>query len=275
MSKDKSPHASISFTAHYTGEMWQKLGLSHPALATTKGKRLHHLLTPLEAFAKLFFGVSIGKTLTVRHHLIDKRIKAFINAHPDAQIVEIAAGLSPRGWRFLKHYLDISYTEVDLPAMSMLKQTRARDLPAPVPAFFAADLLADDLTPIFDTLDANRPLLIVSEGLINYFSLDMLGQLSQRLAAQAAKFSTGMWLTENYPYSNKSSYNALVKVAGATLGALSKSDFSFYFYTPAEATDFFTQHGFQQSSIFQPSQEDTAENHQHLGDTVWIIELYR
>lgn len=268
-----SPHASISFTAHYTGEMWQKLGLSHPALATKKGKRLHQLFAPIETFAKTFFGVTMGKTLTVRHALMDKRIDAFITKHPDAQIIEVAAGLSPRGWRFLQKHPKLTYAEIDLPAMSQLKQSRADNLPQPIPQFFAADLLEDDLDVIFDQFDTNKPLMIVSEGLINYFNLDLLGRLSQRLSEQLDKFPHGIWLTENYPYSDKASYNALVKVASAALRKLSKSSFSFYFFQPSEAVNFFLGHGFSSGDVYQPTADDSPENNAHLGDTVWVLEL--
>lgn len=272
-SGEKSPHASISFTAHYTGQMWQKLGLSHPALATQKGERLHKILAPVEAVAKTFFGVTMGKTLTVRHALMDKRIDAFIAAHPNAQIVEVAAGLSPRGWRYLQKYTGIAYAEVDLPDMSALKKARAEGLPKPTPQFFAADLLADDLDVIFNRFDTSRPLMIVSEGLINYFTLDMIGSLSERLATQLRKFPNSLWLTENYPYSDKASYNALVKVAGTVLRTLSKSSFSFYFDKPKDAITFFTEHGYVSGDVFQPTEDSRPENNQHLGDTVWVMEF--
>lgn len=274
MSKEnQSPHASISFTAHYTGEMWQKLGLSHPALATKKGKQLHKLVAPLEWFAQRFFGVTMNKTLTTRHSMIDARVEALITQHPNLQILEIAAGLSPRGWRFLQKHPQIHYAELDLPAMSALKQQRAENLPAPKPAFFAADLFSEELAAVFNTFDTKKPLLIISEGLINYFSLPMLGTLSQTLANQLAPFTKGMWITENYPYSNKASYNALVKTAAFSLRSITRSSFSFYFTQPNDITQFFTQHGFATANVYQPSQPHTAENAKHLGDTVWIVEM--
>jgi hypothetical protein len=40
MTQQLSKHRHISFTAHYTGYIWYQMGISHPALATTKGKTL-------------------------------------------------------------------------------------------------------------------------------------------------------------------------------------------------------------------------------------------
>ena len=36
--------ATISPTAHYTGFVWARHGLSHPALVTAEGRALFHLL---------------------------------------------------------------------------------------------------------------------------------------------------------------------------------------------------------------------------------------
>lgn len=268
-----SKHASISFTAHYTGEMWQKLGLSHPALATQKGKQLHQLLSPIEWFANTFFGVTTNKTLTARHQLMDDVAEKFISQYPNAQVVEIAAGLSPRGWRFLQKHPDISYTEIDLPAMSALKQEKATNLPKPIPNFQALDVIQDDLQNFFHQLDKSRPILIITEGLINYFSLEVLAKLANKLANHIKDFEHNMWVTENYPLSTSASYNRLVTVASKALGKLTKSSFSFYFLEPNHLIQFFQKAGFNQVNVYQPSQTHEANNEQHLGDTVWVIAL--
>lgn len=273
MEKQPSEHASISFTAHYTGEMWQKLGLSHPALATKRGKQLHKLMYPIEWFANTFFGVTTNKTLTSRHHLIDQCAIKFIEKFPNTQVVEIAAGLSPRGWRFLQNHADISYAEIDLTAMSQLKQTKSQNLPAPTPSFHTIDIIKDDLSDFFNELDKNRPVLIITEGLINYFSLDVLAKLSQKLAKHLQAFSNTAWITENYPFSTNKNYNKLVKTASFALGKLTKSSFSFYFDKPASLIDFFQKNGFTKVDIYQPSQKNTPENSAHLGDTVWVVML--
>ena len=113
VANDLSPHRHISFTAHYTGYMWYLLGLSHEQLTTHKGKQLVSLLQPLELFSEKFIGHSIRSSLKLRHGLIDQRIHHLIKLHPNLQIVEIAAGLSPRGWRFRKQYPAITYIEID------------------------------------------------------------------------------------------------------------------------------------------------------------------
>jgi O-methyltransferase involved in polyketide biosynthesis len=45
-----------------------------------------------------------------------------IQEYPNLQVLEIACGLSPRGWWFRQHYPDICYRELDLPDMAQTKQ---------------------------------------------------------------------------------------------------------------------------------------------------------
>lgn len=270
---ERSPHASISFTAHYTGQMWQKLGWSHPALATAKGRWLHRLVAPVEWLVTKIFHTSMGHTLMVRHQLIDDRITAFLQTYPNAQLVEIAAGLSPRGWRFLQQYPDLTYVEVDLPNMAAQKKQRLAQIEGKTPKVLAVDLLQDDLTPIFSKFDVHKPVLVIAEGLINYFSLPVLAQLSQRLAEQLKPFTVGTWITENYPLADHAKIAWLINQSSRSLRLLSRSQFSFYFDKPKPAIHFFNQQGFSQVDVWQPSQFQQVNNSQHLGDLVWVLQM--
>ena len=50
---------SISPTAHYTGEVWARNGLSHPGLRTAQGRVLYASLQPVMAVSQQLFGVSL------------------------------------------------------------------------------------------------------------------------------------------------------------------------------------------------------------------------
>ncbi|EOR10657.1 hypothetical protein F896_00075 [Acinetobacter genomosp. 15BJ] len=52
MTQQLSKHRHISFTAHYTGYIWYQMGISHPALATAKGKTLAALVHPMALLHK-------------------------------------------------------------------------------------------------------------------------------------------------------------------------------------------------------------------------------
>jgi O-methyltransferase involved in polyketide biosynthesis len=108
----------ISPTAHYTGYVWFAHGQSHEAFATRTGKLMYQALRGANAIAAATGLPSLEGMLLARHRLIDLRLAEAIEAGEISQIVEVACGLSPRGWRFRARYGDrITYVEADLPGM--------------------------------------------------------------------------------------------------------------------------------------------------------------
>lgn len=269
--QDLSPHRHISFTAHYTGYIWYLLGISHERLATAKGKQLATLLHPFETLAEKFVGHSVRSTLKLRHRLIDQRLKELIAQHPDLQIIEIAAGLSPRGWRFRQKYPAISYIEVDLPAMAAIKREALQPI-EPDAKVYGCDIFSEQFQQILkQDLDHSRPIAVLSEGLINYFSKDLIGKLSQILSTGFQQFPNGYFISDLYPEPT----HRLAKViwhSSKLLKFLSKSEFQFYFTSPQEAAEFFKTHGFKKTHIRQASNFEHPEEKNHLGDIVWIVE---
>ncbi|XID74456.1 class I SAM-dependent methyltransferase [Alkanindiges sp. WGS2144] len=270
-SQEPSPHRHISFTAHYTGYIWYLLGISHERLATPKGKQLVTLLHPIEMLAEKLLGHSVRSTLKLRHQLIDQRLEQLINQYPHIQIIEMAAGLSPRGWRFRQKYPDISYIEVDLPAMATLKAQALEDI-EPNAQVYSYDIFSPQFQQFLnEKLDHNRPVIVLCEGLINYFSRDLIGQLSQILSTAFKQFPQAYFISDLYP----EPVHKLAKIvwhSGRLLKFLSKSHFNFYFATPVQAQSFFVEHGFEQVFIRQASSFNNPQQEDHLGDFVWIIE---
>src|SRR5258706_10591877 len=113
------PHPeTISPTAHYTGYVWFAHGQSHEAFATRTGKLMYQALRGANFAANAVGLPSLEGMLLARHRLIDLRLSAAIDAGEIGQVIEVAAGLSPRGWRFRTRYGDkLTYVEADLPAM--------------------------------------------------------------------------------------------------------------------------------------------------------------
>lgn len=269
--QDLSPHRHISFTAHYTGYIWYLLGISHERFATSKGKHLATLLYPFETLTEKFVGHSVRSTLKLRHRLIDQRLEQLITQHPDLQVVEIAAGLSPRGWRFRQKYPAISYIEVDLPAMAAIKREALKPID-PDARIYGCDIFSEQFQQILTRdLDPTRPIAVLSEGLINYFSKDLIGQLSQILTTGFQSFPKGYFISDLYPEPT----HRLAKMiwhSSKLLKILSKSEFKFYFTSPQEARDFFKTHGFKTVQIRQASGFEHPEEQNHLGDIVWIVD---
>ena len=95
---------NISPTAHYTGEVWQRAGLSHPWLGTREGRVMVDALHPLMVVSGKLGGPSLESYLLARHRAIDALLTDAVEHHSVGQVIEIAAGMSARGWRFANRY---------------------------------------------------------------------------------------------------------------------------------------------------------------------------
>lgn len=268
--KDASPHRYISFTAHYTGYIWYLLGISHSDLASSKGKRLATLLHPFESLAERFVGGSMRSTLKQRHQLINKRLDELIEQYPNLQIVEIAAGLSPRGWRYRQNNKAITYIEMDLPDMAVAKRLALKKID-PDATVIGVDLFDQAFAEHILALDHSRPLVIISEGLVNYFTKDMLQQLWQSFSQVLHPFTQGFYITDIYPEPVKHKLAKIIWQSSKLLKVLSKSAFSFHFTSPSEVSTFFNQAGFNSVSVYQPKDDNNTSHQDHLGDLVWVI----
>ncbi|MCH7294873.1 class I SAM-dependent methyltransferase [Acinetobacter higginsii] len=276
MTQQLSKHRHISFTAHYTGYIWYQMGISHPALATAKGKTLAALVHPIESWAEKYVGGSMRTTLKQRHSILDSHLKELIEQHPNLQVLEIACGLSPRGWWFRQHYPNITYRELDLPDMAATKQAALQQIESNVDEVLSVDLFTDAFAAAFEVFDPQRPLVIISEGLINYFEKPMLQQLIQAIANYGQSFKELHYLTDIYPEPTQNKLATIIWNSSRLLKWMSRSAFSFHFKNPAEVENFFQEAGFNQVEVLQPKQffeQATLENtQQHLGDLVWVIQ---
>ena len=118
-----SDSARISPTAHYTGYVWARAGLSHPQLVTAEGRALFESVRPAMGVSRLLGGVQLEPYLLTRHRAIDVLLERSIESGAVSQVLEVACGLSPRGWRFHRRYgKRITYVEADLPGMAERKR---------------------------------------------------------------------------------------------------------------------------------------------------------
>ncbi|OTG96887.1 leucine carboxyl methyltransferase [Acinetobacter sp. ANC 4654] len=277
MTQQLSEHRHISFTAHYTGYIWYSMGISHPVFATSKGKMLAKLVHPLESWAEKFVGGSMRTTLKQRHSMIDQHLIQLIERHPDLQVLEIASGLSPRGWNFRQKFPNIDYRELDLPDMARVKTQALQKIDCTSPEVLSVDLFTADFEQAFQVFDPTRPLVIISEGLINYFNKNMLLQLLHAISNYGKNFKELHYLTDIYPEPVKNKLANFIWGCSKLLKLMSRSAFSFHFVHPQQAQSFFQQAGFEQVNITQPQlyfDHQTSSlscNDEHLGDLVWMI----
>jgi O-methyltransferase involved in polyketide biosynthesis len=193
----------ISPTAHYTGYVWFKHGQSHEAFATRTGRWMYQALRGPNLLAQRIHQPTLEGMLLARHRVIDLRLSQAIDAGEIDQIVEVAAGLSPRGWRFRTRYGDrITYVEADLPGMLENKRRILAELGGETPHHrtVSVDALAESgptsIGAICASLDPGRGTAIITEGLINYFDTPTMLGMWRRFAEALRRFPRGLYLSD-------------------------------------------------------------------------------
>ena len=194
----------IGPTAHYTGYVWARNGLSHSELETVEGRIMFDSLQPAMIASRLAGGPTLEAYLLARHRAIDALLDSAVERGEVSQVIEVACGLSPRGWRFAQHYRDkIVYVEADLPAMAARKRLalermgslsdhhRVREV----------DALRDDegpgsLAAIAAELDRDQGLAIITEGLLGYLPPDAVDGIWRRFARALSRFPEGRYISD-------------------------------------------------------------------------------
>ena len=194
----------IGPTAHYTGYVWARNGLSHPDLETHEGRILFDSLQPAMLASRAVGGATLEVYLLARHRAIDALLERAIDSGEVSQVIEVACGLSPRGWRFAQRYgEELVYVEADLPEMAARKRLalermgslgdhhRVREV----------DALRDDdgpgsLAQAASELDPGRGVAILTEGLLGYLPTDAVLGIWRRLARTLSRFPDGRYISD-------------------------------------------------------------------------------
>ena len=166
---------AVSPTAHYTGHVWARNGLSHPELDTWEGRLMFNALEPAMATSGALGGPTLEGLLLARHRVIDDLLTQAIEEQNVRQVIEPACGMSPRGWRFVERYGEaLTYIEGDLLGMADRKRralARMNSL-SDRHRVVELDVLRDDgpgsIAALAASLDRDQGLAIVTEGLLTY-----------------------------------------------------------------------------------------------------------
>lgn len=262
--KNAHDTSSISFTAHYTGFVWYRHGLCGPAFATAQGRLYYTLLQPFEGLARCIIGSDIRTTLLQRHFLIDRELEDLIARHPDLQVLELACGLSPRGHRFASAHAGISYLEADLPGMAARKRALLATLPAAPARHRVVDCNILETTGdqsieavIARECSPARPLVVITEGLVNYFELPVISRVWARLAQVLRGFPLGVYLSDVYPEVEGHRFAGLIRAANRSLKAASRSHFTLHFASDDGICRHLEALGFRHVAAFNPDREST------------------
>jgi O-methyltransferase involved in polyketide biosynthesis len=134
----------------------------------------------------------------------DARLKRAIEAGEVSQVIEVAAGLSPRGWRFTRRYGEqLVYVEADLPGMAEHKRAALQRIGSLGERHRVSeiDVLRDDdgpgsLAAVAGELDPGQGLAIVTEGLLGYLPSDAVAAIWRRFATRLGGFAAGRYLSD-------------------------------------------------------------------------------
>ena len=95
-----SASEAISPTAHYTGYVWARTGSRTPSSRPREGRLMYESVRLPMAAAGALGRPTLERYLLARHRAIDLLLERAIDDGGVTQVIEVAAGLSPRGWRF-------------------------------------------------------------------------------------------------------------------------------------------------------------------------------
>ena len=256
-----SDSSRISITAHYTGYTWYKNNLSAPAFVTPLGKLSYNALAPMNLWSKKNTGIDLESMLLQRHSIIDERLRYYIEEQGVKQVVEFAAGLSPRGWRFMQRYgsQGLRYIEADLPAMStrkrrLLEKNNMRQKGHNV---MQCDILQrqGQLTMehiIGGEFDLNEPVIFITEGLVNYFPLPTIEGVWRRMSMLLKQQGGGVYLSDVIMQNKTHPAAKWMKMGQSMVAGVAHGKVHMHFKDDAAAQQSFINYGFNSCDIHNP-----------------------
>ena len=219
--------SNISPTAHYTNFIWQRHQLADSRLSTIEGYYLYYLLEPVMMFSKLMNGPTIEEQLLARHNIIDSFLTDIIESGQATQVIEIASGLSSRGLRFRQKYGDrIIYMESDLKDMIETKRNLiGSNIDSSHHPLVIIDALQNNISDdsslhsaiITNKLKKNNGLVIITEGLLNYYNQQDIESIWKVFADELKLFNYGFYLSNIHlrnpnPYSPAQIFQRILSV---------------------------------------------------------------
>jgi O-methyltransferase involved in polyketide biosynthesis len=260
MSTIANDSARISPTAHYTADVWVRSGLSDPALSTRFGALLHAALTPLNGiYGRVSGRPDLDAMLLARHHALDGLLEREVTAGRVGQVIEIAAGLSGRGYRFARRFPALRYIETDLPDMAAHKR-RALDeagLRGANHDVQPLDALASDgpasLAAVAAELEPSRGLAIVTEGLLSYLALDAVLALWRRVATTLRGFAHGTYFSDLHLACDVDGM-WVAELFRVGLGLFARGPVRYHFATAGETIAALHAAGFREARLYRPSE---------------------
>lgn len=262
--------ASIGPTAHYTGYVWSRNGLSHPELATTEGRALYLAAEATLLPLRLLRQPTMEGFLLARHLAIDALLDEAIGAGRVGQVLEIACGMSPRGWRFTERHPALVYVEADLPSMAARKRAALERIGRPerhrvveIDALAAEGPLSLGAVAA-EQLDPGKGLAVITEGLLNYLATESVLALWSHVSGVADLYLSDLFVGEDAP-------PLVGRAFSAALAAYVRSPVSLHFRDAHEAEAALLAAGFSAADVSRAADHPAAPSRRGA-DLVRIVQ---
>jgi len=258
----------IGIPAYFTSHAWAEAGFDYAdRFDTRQGRLMFKALKPLfHLFGFLGPAVRLhNEYLFVRHYAFEERLRQLL----PSCIVEIGAGLSPRGIAFASSDPDLRYIEVDLPGMVATKRRTLGGFRTP-PNYFlgTADLLAQDFIESLHAVP--RPgdhVVVVTEGVTDYFKMAEKRRAFRNICSLLRAQGGGRYLLDVYTREHFPNLPILTQTFVSTLGHMVGRSFDDQLFEQVDhALRFLIDCGFDaateldlaelNTSIYQPPVED-------------------
>ena len=250
--------SSVSVTAYFTGQVWCENGLAPAEFGTRVGRFAYLLALPFSKIAGRLVGADIDTFLLERHVLLDYLLTRAIEDDGVTQVVEIAAGISPRGVCFRRRYGALRYIEADLPGMANTKREllQRHDWLSDEHSVEACDILTDSgpqsVEALLGGLAATRKTVIVTEGLVNYFDLETLNVFWSRLARASARFPECRYLTDIYPDLPNHPLHRVTQLGQGVIERFARNDWPLHYGSDDSIADGFRAAEFKEVTVHDP-----------------------
>ncbi|MSP62164.1 MAG: class I SAM-dependent methyltransferase [Myxococcales bacterium] len=255
--------ARISPTADYTSYVWFKNGLSDAALTTPLGRALHLALRPMNLLYEHRGGhPSLDMMLLARHRVIDHLLEQAIASGEVGQVIEVAAGFSPRGFRFARRHRQagLRYIEGDLPAQADRKRALldSAGLRGDNHLVLTLDALResgpDSLAEVArEHLDPSLGTAIITEGLLGYFDREAVAGMWRRFAVCLAGFPHGLYLSD-LNLAGEVGGMRTARIFRLLLEAFARGKVHLHFPEAADATAALREAGFTEAALHRPGE---------------------
>ena len=191
--RERVDSAHITPSAHYTGYVWFRHRLAEPAFATVFGRWVHGFVAPINWGAQLGFGLNIEDFLLQRHLMIDARLTQAVEREGVVQVVEMACGLAARAT------LPATLSTVALPGGRPAADGRAQGGAASRAGLAGPGARGGGYgyprrgrraqpRRAVRRARSRAPLVVITEGLVNYFQRPVIEAFWSRLATELKRF---------------------------------------------------------------------------------------